>query len=190
MTHVTPTTVTRASGRRRHTRVVTISPTDTDVYRQHAHELTRYATVLVGPDHAHDVVTDAVLRAFGAPTWGAVDNRRAYLFRSVLNEANTFHRARRRRRRREVAATRAAPRRPHPEPSIDALRALDAVTPAQRAIVYLSYWEDQTAQQIADLLDVSEGTVRKQLARARERLRTVMHDPREIHDDDEQGARS
>lgn len=158
---------------------MTITQTDTEVYRQHADELTRYATVLAGPDHAHDIVTDAVLRAFDSPNWADVDNRRAYLFRSVLNQANSFHRSRSRRRRREtVVAMRPDQRVPHPEPSIDALRALDSLSPSQRSIVYLSYWEDQTAEQIAALLDISNGTVRKQLARARERLRTVMHDPR------------
>lgn len=163
--------------------MVTISRTDAEVYQQHAQELTRYATVLVGPDHAHDVVADAVLRAFGAPMWNDVGNQRAYLFRSVLNGAHTFHRARRRRRRRETAANRSQLLRQPTEPSIDALRALDALTPGQRSIVYLSYWEDQTAEQIAGLLDVSEGTVRKQLARARERLRIVMHDPHSVGDD-------
>lgn len=158
---------------------MTISQADTEVYRQHADELTRYATVLAGADHSHDVVTDAVLRAFESPSWDDVENRRAYLFRSVLNEANSFHRSTSRRRRREtVVALRPDTRVPVPEPSIDALQALDALTPGQRSIVYLSYWEDQTAEQIGDLLDISDGTVRKQLARARKRLRKVMHDPR------------
>lgn len=158
---------------------MTISQADTEVYRQHADELTRYATVLAGADHAHDIVTDAVLRAFESPSWTDVENRRAYLFRSVLNEANSFHRSTSRRRRREtVVALRPGTRVLVPEPSIDALQALDTLTPSQRSIVYLSYWEDQTAEQIAALLDISDGTVRKQLARARKRLRKIMHDPR------------
>lgn len=39
---------------------------------------------------------------------------------------------------------------------------------------FLTYWEDLTPSQIADLLDVGEGSVRKQLARARETLRSVL----------------
>ena len=42
-------------------------PDDVDIYRRHAAELIRYATALVGPDDAPDVVTDGVLAAFAAP---------------------------------------------------------------------------------------------------------------------------
>jgi len=60
------------------------------------------------------------------------------------------------------------------EPSIDAHRALSELSPQQRAVVYLTYWDDLTPAQIAVLLDVAEGTVRKQLARAREALRRIL----------------
>ena len=40
---------------------------DVETYRRHAAELIRYATVLVGPDDAADVVADAVLAAFATP---------------------------------------------------------------------------------------------------------------------------
>jgi RNA polymerase sigma-70 factor (ECF subfamily) len=102
-----------------------------------------------------------------------VANRRAYLYRAVLNRALTQRRADARRARREVAAAGAAVASPH-EPSIDAHRALAALSPQQRAVVYLTYWDDLTPAQIAVLLDVGEGTVRKQLARARESLRRIL----------------
>lgn len=159
--------------------MLTMNPSDTELYRAHADELTRYATVLVGPDDAPDVVTDAVLAAFGSRGWQRVENPRAYLFRSVLNTANSRHRSTNRRRRREQLATVRQPRpgRPPQGEAIDVHRALDELSPQQRAIVFLAYWEDQTAEQIADTLDVSPGTIRKQLARARARLRTVIdHD--------------
>ena len=40
---------------------------DVETYRRHSAELIRYATVLVGPADAADVVTDAVLAAFASP---------------------------------------------------------------------------------------------------------------------------
>ncbi len=40
---------------------------DGDVYRLHAHELVRFATVLVGPDDAPDVVANAFVRCFRRP---------------------------------------------------------------------------------------------------------------------------
>jgi len=61
-----------------------------------------------------------------------------------------------------------------PESSIDAHRALAELSEQQRTVVYLTYWEDLAPTQIAELLDVSEGTVRKQLARARDHLRRIL----------------
>jgi hypothetical protein len=77
-------------------------PDDVDTYRRHATELIRYATVLVGPDDAPDVVTDAVLAAFNSARWALVKNRRAYLYRAVLNRGLSHRRSDTRRRRRET----------------------------------------------------------------------------------------
>ena len=82
---------------------------DVETYRRHAAELIRYATVLVGPDDAPDVVTDAVLAAFATRTWRDVANRRAYLYRAVLSHSASHHRSDERRRRREDRALALAP---------------------------------------------------------------------------------
>ena len=58
-----------------------------EVYREHAAELVRYATVLVGPTDAADVVADAVLGAFGSRVWPTVTHHRAYLYRAVYHRA-------------------------------------------------------------------------------------------------------
>ena len=42
---------------------------DSEVYGKYAEELVRFATVLVGPDAAADVVSASVISAFGAPAW-------------------------------------------------------------------------------------------------------------------------
>jgi RNA polymerase sigma-70 factor (ECF subfamily) len=155
--------------------MTTMATDDADTYRRHAGELIRYATVLVGPDDAPDVVADAVLAAFGSPRWRHVEDRRAYLYRAVLTRSMSHHRSSSRRRRREaVDASRALRGRGNDESSIDAHRALAQLSEQQRAVTYLTYWEDLTPIQIAQLLDVSEGTVRKQLARAREHLRRLL----------------
>jgi RNA polymerase sigma-70 factor (ECF subfamily) len=148
---------------------------DVDTYRRHAAELMRYATVLVGPDDAADVLADAVLAAFAARSWRDVANRRAYLYRAVLNASASHHRSSLRRRRREtnVASLTATTTDP-PVPAVDAHRALGQLSEQQRAVVYLTYWEDQTPVQVAELLGVSDGTVRKQLARARDHLRRIL----------------
>jgi RNA polymerase sigma-70 factor (ECF subfamily) len=153
-------------------------PTRADVgetYGECAAELIRYATVLVGPTDAQDVVSDAVLHVFASvKDWSSVTNQRGYLFRAVLNQASSHQRSSGRRRRREERA--ALPEQaPAPDAaSIDAHRALAQLSAQQRAVVYLTYWEDLATSQIATLLDISEGSVKKQLARAREQLRRIL----------------
>lgn len=72
-----------------------------EIDRKHIEELVRFATGLVGPFDAQDVVTDVCLSAFGSSSWRTVANRRTYLYRSVVNHA---HRSTRRRRLREQLA--------------------------------------------------------------------------------------
>lgn len=146
-----------------------------DIYRKHSAELVRFATGLVGPFDAPDVVTDACLRAFHSRNWAAVSNRRAYLYRSVLNQARSHHRSTIRRRIREHAT--AVPDSVTPVPvDIDVLRAVDKLSMQQRASVFLTYWEDLSPAEVAARLKISEGSVKRHLARARARLKELLHD--------------
>ena len=84
-------------------------------------------------------------------------------------------RSNRRRADREDRASRwAATGSVDPSNAVDGRRALDRLSPQQRAIAYLVYWEDMTIPDVAAWLDVTEGTVRRQLARAKNRLREVL----------------
>jgi RNA polymerase sigma factor (sigma-70 family) len=153
--------------------MMTVVDDDVAIYRRHADELIRYATALVGPHDAADVVTDGVLAAFASSGWSTVMNPRAYLYRAVYSRAMSIRRSDARRVRREAAV--ALPDRVEPSPSsIDAHRALAKLSPQQRAVVYFTYWDDLLPSQIAELMDVSEGTVRKQLARGRDHLRRIL----------------
>jgi RNA polymerase sigma factor (sigma-70 family) len=153
---------------------VMVQERNAETYEKYAEELLRFATVLVGADFAPDVLSDAVLRAFSAKGWSDVQNRRAYLFRCVANEARSQHRALRRRQAVEAraASLEAVSRDPV---DIDVVRALRSLSPRQRAVVYFVYWEDQDDQTIADLLGISSGTVHRHLARARSNLRRMLH---------------
>jgi RNA polymerase sigma factor (sigma-70 family) len=148
----------------------------TDVYERHATELTRLASFLVGRDHAHDLVADAVARAVTSPTWPTVREPAAYLVRSVVNEAHRHRRSFIRRLAREDRAVRLAPsaRNDGPEPDPLLRAALDKLSPQQRAVVFLMYWGDLSIPDIARWLAISEGSVRQHLARAKTRLREVI----------------
>ena len=114
-----------------------------EVYQRHADELIRYATALVGPASAPDVVVDGVMNAFRSAAWPTVTNQRAYLYRAVLNRALSERRSTSRRQAREALA--AARELVAPAgTSVDAQRALASLSPQQRAVVYLTYWDDLT----------------------------------------------
>lgn len=148
---------------------------DEEIYAKHADALVRFATGLVGPADAPDVVSDAVIRAMTSRRWRDVENPRAYLYRSVLNQARMHHRTTMRRRARELRAFRHEP--VHlPEIRPDVLEAVGTLSPRQRASVFLTYWEGLTPAEIAARLDVSEGSVKRHLARARTRLRGLLDD--------------
>jgi len=146
------------------------------VYRQHAAHLTRLATVLVGPDAAHDLVADTVLRCVAREGWPEVANPRGYLTRALVHAASTVDRSEAARRRRELKVAlwrRSDAAQPEQRSGVDALAAL---SPTQAAIIYLLYWEDVTITEAARRLGVSQGAVRKQLDRAKRRLRKVLSD--------------
>jgi RNA polymerase sigma factor (sigma-70 family) len=153
--------------------VTVIDATSADLYAKHSGELTRFATGLVGPSHAADVVADAMTRVMTSRVWGEASNRRALMFRAVMFEARMFHRSNHRRLAREARASRRESyEMAEFEPEVAA--AVSRLSPQQRAVVFLTYWDDLDARTVADLIGVSEGTVRRQLGRARERLREVL----------------
>lgn len=146
---------------------------DEEIYRKHADELVRFATGLVGPFDAPDVVVDACLLAFASPGWSSVANRRAYLYRTVLNTARSQHRSTLRRRLREQQSATAV-ETSLGEADLDVLRAVRMLSVQQRAAVFLTYWEDLGPADVGARLGISEGAVKRHLARARTRLRGVL----------------
>ena len=146
-------------------------------YREHAADLTRLATVLVGPDSAHDLVADTVMRCVGNDGWPGVANPGGYLTRALVRAAHSVDRSERSRRRRELTV--GVWRQPEQGDAVDGGGgggdSLDCLSPTQAAIVYLLYWEDRTIPDTASQLGISEGSVRKQLDRAKRRLRKVIN---------------
>jgi len=166
--------VTRG-GDRRHRRDVRV--TIDEAFQKFGPELLRHATVLVGPDHAEDIVSEALIGALRSARWPEADSQLAYLHRAVVNASRMWHRARFRADRREwlSAGHWASPEIEYiSRPEVAA--AIRDLSVRQRSVIYFTYWEDLTPARVAEVLAVSEGTVRRHLARARENLRKVLHD--------------
>lgn len=148
---------------------VKVGMNNEEIYRSYAEELTRYATGLVGPFDAADVVSDACLKAFSARSWPDVLNRRAYLYRTVFSVAKDHHRSTLSRRLRELKT--ATPEAFTPQHiDVDVLEAIERLSMQQRAVVLLTYWADLTPEAVADRMGISTGAVKSHLARARKRL--------------------
>lgn len=150
-------------------------------YQKWAGELIGYATALIGPGAAADVVADvfANLIAAGPSTWDAVGDPRGYLFRCVLNASRMHGRSTGRRTAREQIAmrlltTNRSPMFDGPESDGRVREAFGSLSVQQQAVIYHTYWDDLAPALTAELMGVSVGTVKRQLARARSKMRKVM----------------
>ena len=145
---------------------------DAEIYERHADELVRFASGLVGPSDAADVVSAAVLRCITSKNWAHVTNHRAYMYRAVANEANSQYRSAMRRRAREIRTADRPVEQPEVRPEV--LDAVGRLSVRQRAVVYLAYWEDLDETGISERLGISAGSVRRHLFRGREKLRELL----------------
>ena len=147
--------------------------TRAEIYAKYASELARFATSLVGPTDAADVVSQAVVKSMWSTSWASVINPRAYLYQAVLNESRMHHRGTMRRRAHEMKAA-PSDMVTVPAVGIDVWEAMGSLKVPQRACVFLRYWEGMTTVEIAEELAMSTRSVRRQLARARTTLQRIL----------------
>ena len=81
--------------------------------------------------------------------------------------------ARRRNRALEEAERFAAPAE-DPDTRLEVQRALQALDPKYRGVVYLFYYEDYPVKRIAQCLGLTQTTVRTRLGRARKQLKQLL----------------
>lgn len=150
----------------------------TEFVRATAPRLHRAALLLTGDHHLTDDLTQATYARVYA-SWRRVsraDDPLAYARRTLLN---TYLSHRRLRRNSELPADPAL----LPEPSgsegdhatrVDLLDALAQLSPHDRAVLVLRYWEDRSVADTAHDLGVTEGAVRTRSSRALQRLRPLL----------------
>ena len=145
-----------------------------EVFERYGVELTRFATSLVGPTEAQDVVSDALLRSMWSDGWEDVANQRAYLYRAVVSQVRMNHRSAGRRRERERRASPLVVAAQF-DGEVDVWEALGHLSVSERAVVFLAYWADLCEVDAAARLGVSERTIRRHLGRARHKLGRLLH---------------
>jgi RNA polymerase sigma factor (sigma-70 family) len=130
------------------------------------------ASVTVGPSAAADVVSTVVIDLLKSNRWVKADDPAAYAMRAIVLGSRMYLRTEGRRgiRERRTAPTEQVSLQPERvDPAIVAL--LGNLSAQQRAVIYLTYWEELLPADVAKILGVSDGAVRRQLARARAQLR-------------------
>jgi RNA polymerase sigma-70 factor (sigma-E family) len=149
--------------------------------RTRTHALLRSAYLLTGDQHlAEDLVQEALARTYRA--WGRLHdtgNAEAYARRIMYHAQVSVWRRRKVREvlRGEVPETARAVNTDQESGAtlrIVLERALRTLSPKQRAVVILRYFEDRTEAESAELLGVSVSTVKSQSARALDRLRATV----------------
>jgi RNA polymerase sigma-70 factor (sigma-E family) len=146
--------------------------------RARQHTLLRAAFLVCGDVHlAEDLLQGALVKL--ARQWERVRDEApdAYVRRILYRDAVSSWR----KRRREVLGIEPAWVEPldtweseEVERRVDVLRALDALTPRQRATIVLRYFEDRSERDTAEILGCSVGTVKSQTHDALVRLRAAM----------------
>jgi DNA-directed RNA polymerase specialized sigma24 family protein len=138
---------------------------DADVYVKYRDDLLRYATSLVGSSIAEDVVSTVILRTVARRSLAGLESPRAYLMKGVLNESRSVW------RRGSTVPLSDSDSHYVPPDVVETIDALWRLPVRQRAAAFLFYWEACTVAEIAELMDVRPGTVKRYLYNARQRLR-------------------
>lgn len=149
-----------------------------DFFDANYDRMVRALSLALGNDElGRDATSEAFARAL--QRWRKVSgyaNRSGWVYRVGLN----WGRSRWRKRRREVDDiiepddTRVAADQAHPD--IDLRRALRGLGPEQRAVVVARYYLDWSERDVAQALDIREGTVKSRLHRALATLSAALED--------------
>ncbi|MEU9797219.1 SigE family RNA polymerase sigma factor [Streptomyces sparsogenes] len=140
--------------------------------------LMRTATLLTGGDThaAEDLLQTALAKAAGR--WGRLESPEAYVRQVLYRQQVSVWRLLRTRRETTVAEPPDSPGREDTtgaaELRIQLRRALGRLTPRQRTMLVLRYFEDCPEGEVAELLGCSVGTVRSTTHRALAKLRALV----------------
>ncbi|HST83386.1 MAG TPA: SigE family RNA polymerase sigma factor [Kineosporiaceae bacterium] len=147
-----------------------------DFVRERSASLMRVAYLLAGGDQhaAEDLLQIALAKT--AARWGKVDSPEAYVRRVLYHQQVTSWRLKWRRQEIQVAELPDAAR-PDGTSALDlkvTVRTILArITPRQRAVLVLRFFEDLPEAEVAQLLGCSVGTVRSTTHRSLARLREL-----------------
>jgi RNA polymerase sigma-70 factor (ECF subfamily) len=139
---------------------------------------------------AEEATVDALSRVWRrAGQWKGNASATTWIYRVTISAVLDFQRSRTRWWRRWSAAGPRTPPDRRPGPADEALhaeqskrriervqRALNVLSPSDRALVHLYYWEQQSLAELEAVLGVPKANLKMRLARARQKLRELLED--------------
>jgi len=126
-------------------------------------------TYVKNPDDAMDIVQETAYRAIRrAAELRSADAIGGWLRRILVNAALDLLRSREREHSSESLPEAGREDR---YPDTDVLRALDVLDPRERAVVVLRFFEDRKLQEIAEITEENENTVKTVLYRSLKKLK-------------------
>jgi len=151
------------------------------LYDAHAPVIYRLAFRIVGPDFAEECTQDVFVRAFQRlPMFRRESSLRTWLHSITVSVGLNLKR--RERRRSNHMSLDVAPDLPAPATEADPLLtqringAIDSLPDELRTVVILHLIQGHTHPEIAEILDIPEGTSKARLSRARAKLRVELAD--------------
>lgn len=147
-----------------------------EMYRRELRVMVALGTSMTGSrDAGAELAHEAMLRAYRS--WsqvGQLDRPGAWVRRVLINLAVDWHRRNGRERRALRRVGQPRPVELADPVSTDFWSAVRALPERQRAAVTLHYLEDMSIREIADVLEVTDGTVKASLFTARRSLASTM----------------
>tara|TARA_R110002049_G_scaffold288423_1_gene470855 strand:- start:24952 stop:25506 length:555 start_codon:yes stop_codon:yes gene_type:complete len=151
-----------------------------DIYEATSDRVFRLMVRMVGVQDADDLTQQVYMRAFSKLSQFSGDSKfETWLYRLATNEALQHLRREKHRRTKELIVEPAmgATDQVEQDERVEMVRhALDQLDPELRAIFTLKEESGLSYQEIAQTLDIPEGTVGSRLTRARRELRRLVED--------------
>lgn len=148
------------------------------MFTLHYRRLLRFAYLLTRGRNAEDLVQEAFVKALRR--WdrsAAPETFYPWVQTTVLRlHLNALRRGMRERRAYERVAGEPQPTQEPATPDTEVVRALATLPVRQRAATVLRYYEDLSIAEIAERMNVAEGTVKALLHQARQRLQIEVTD--------------
>ena len=159
----------------------------TELVATRGEALLRYATLLCGSrDDAADLVQDALVRTFGRLRNGfGIESAEAYVRRAILNAH--LDGGRRTSRWRRIAPLEYRPDEQESpalatETRLDLHDELRKLTPRERACLVLRYYDDLKVDDIAEVLGISSGAVKRYLSDGLAKMAITLADDGTVED--------